>query len=317
MKHDVIIIGGSLAGAACVRELTRLGVDAIALERERFPRRKVCGGFLSPGAAACLAHLGVLDACRKSGAVEVRSARITVDSTEVDFPFERPGFGISRSVLDDIVGRVENVKQGHSVTAVRRNHAGFMVDGVQCRVLIDAAGKLSRFTKRRAVAEFGVQYQGPSPVSPTLDFRFFEEGYGGTVSIEGGQSNSCFLIRKNAVNRYANRADCLVTGPLAYDRLPGAFIAIGDAAGMVDPFCGEGMRHALESGMLAAGIVARAFRRSATYEEMKWEYEAEWERKWSVRRAIGFGIRRMLAKRKVFAAAVCRMPAFVLNRLWD
>ena len=51
VKHvDVVIIGGSLAGAACVRELARRGIDAVAFERDRFPREKVCGGFLSPGA---------------------------------------------------------------------------------------------------------------------------------------------------------------------------------------------------------------------------------------------------------------------------
>ena len=69
MKHvDVAIIGGSLAGAACVRELTRFGIDAVAFERDRFPREKVCGGFLSPGAIDLLDQLGTLEAVRAAGA---------------------------------------------------------------------------------------------------------------------------------------------------------------------------------------------------------------------------------------------------------
>ena len=89
-----------------------------------------------------------------------------------------------------------------------------------------------------------------------LNFQFSENGYGGGVSIEGGQSNFCFLVKKDALKGYLGDRRCLVTGPLAYDRLPGHFIAIGDAGGMVDPFCGEGMRHALETGILAARVVA-------------------------------------------------------------
>src|SRR5713226_2536449 len=96
-RHSVVIIGGSLAGAACVRELERLGIDAVALERDCFPRAKVCGGFLSPGAVDCVERLGLLDEVRKAGAVDVRSARVRVGSVEVEIPFERPGLGISRS----------------------------------------------------------------------------------------------------------------------------------------------------------------------------------------------------------------------------
>jgi len=108
-----------------------------------------------------------------------------------------------------------------------------------------------------------------------------------------------------------------VTGPLAYDRLPGEIIAIGDAAGMVDPFCGEGMRHALETGMLAARVVARGIRRRASYEEMKWEYDAQAERRWGPRRALGAGIRRLIRNPKWFAAAMRVTPARLVNRMWD
>jgi flavin-dependent dehydrogenase len=315
--HDVIIIGGSLAGAACARELERLGIDAIALERDRFPRAKVCGGFVSPGAVKCLERLGSLAQVRKTGAVEVTSARVRVESVNVKIPFRRAGLGISRSALDDVVARGARVKQGCAVCEVRREDGAFHVDGMACSVVIDAAGKLSRFSRRRSVEEFGIQYLQSGTLGGVLDFSFFEDGYGGTVSIEGGRSNSCFLIKKDALAKYLDREDCLVTGPLAYERVPGEFIAIGDAAGMVDPFCGEGMRHALETGILAARVAARGIRRRASYEEMKWEYEAEWTRRWAARRTIGAMIRRLLRHRELFAGALRFTPTWVLNRMWD
>jgi flavin-dependent dehydrogenase len=105
-----------------------------------------------------------------------------------------------------------------------------------------------------------------------------------------------------------------VTGPLAYDKVPGDFIAIGDAAGMVDPFCGEGMRHAMESGMLAARVVATGIRRRASYQEMKWQYESQWERLWLRRRLVGAVMRR---SRRFFGVGLRVVPAWLLNRMWD
>jgi flavin-dependent dehydrogenase len=314
IQRDVVVIGGSLAGSACVRELTRLGMDAVALERGRFPRNKVCGGFLSPGAVRCLRTLDVLDDVRRAGAMSVTSAIVRAGTMEVRIPFERPGMGISRSTLDDILARSAPVTQGHQVRDVRRCGSGFVVDGIFCRVVIDAAGKLSRFTRRRTVEEFGIQYFEEGQRGSVLDFWFFDDAYGGGVSVEDGRSNFCFLVRKEGLSPYRNRPDVLVTGPLGYDRLPGDFIAIGDAAGMVDPFCGEGMRHALETGILAARVAARGIQRSASYEEMKWEYDSQWQRQWAVRREVGGLLRRF---RKWFGPALRVAPNWLVNRLWD
>jgi flavin-dependent dehydrogenase len=319
--HDVVVVGGSLAGAACVRELERLGMDAVAFERDRFPRAKVCGGFVSPGGVACLEQLGVLDKVRKAGATEVNSARIRVDSLEVELPFKCPGLGISRSALDEIVARGASVDQGAAVTNVVRRANGFIVSGsgfeVACRIVIDASGKLGRFTRRWPVGEFGIQFFDAGTRQGFLDFWFFEDGYGGGVSVEGGRSNYCFLINKDRLRRYVSRPGCMVTGPLAYERLPGEFIAIGDAAGMVDPFCGEGMRHALDSGMVAAGIVGRGLRAGWTYEEIRREYEFEWSRRWSRKRVMGAVVRRMLRNRRLLSRALRLNPAQFLNWMWE
>jgi flavin-dependent dehydrogenase len=312
-KHDVIVIGGSLAGAACVRELARLGIDGVALERDRFPRRKVCGGFLSPGAVDCLNRLGVLEEVRRAGAVDVRSAFVRIDRAEIRVPFRRPGLGVTRSVLDDVLARSARVQQEHAVQKVHRTNSGFEVDGVACSVVIDASGKLGRFTRRLPVDEFGVQYLEPQSRGDVLDFWFFKEAYGGAVSVEGGAANFCFLVQKSAAPAYCHGAGRLATGPLAYDKLPGDYIAIGDAAGMLDPFWGEGMHHALESGMLAAQVVANGIRRRAGYDEMKWEYESKWERRWAFKRALGAHVRPM---RSYFGVALRAAP-WLLNRIWD
>src|SRR6185436_4528367 len=55
---------------ADLKELARRGIDAVAFERDAFPREKVCGGFLSPGAVDLLEEMNVLEAVRVAGAVE-------------------------------------------------------------------------------------------------------------------------------------------------------------------------------------------------------------------------------------------------------
>ena len=55
---DVIVIGAGPAGAATAAHLARSGVDVLLVDRERFPRDKVCGDFVGPVA------LGELASCR-------------------------------------------------------------------------------------------------------------------------------------------------------------------------------------------------------------------------------------------------------------
>ena len=251
----------------CARVLSENGIDAVAFERDRFPREKVCGEFLSPGAVAGLDRLGVLDAVRRAGAVRVDGTRLHAGREVIEVSFDRPGLGVSRRSLDPILARTPSVRDGCQVAAVERRDGRFVVKvidrrsgdafDVVSRVVIDAAGKLSRFTRRRKVDQFGVQYHRAGHHGAVLDFWFFAGGYGGAVSIEGERTNYCFLIEKSQIASFPNRSGRHVTGPISFERLPGPYLAIGDACGMMDPFCGEGIRHALESGILAGEIVGR------------------------------------------------------------
>ena len=321
MKHvDVVIIGGSLAGAACVRELWRRGVDAVAFDRDPFPRDRVCGGFLSPGAVDLLDELGTLETIRSAGATPVRSSRIRVHDLAIDVDLPRPGLGVSRRTLDAVMANHPGVQQG-TVRKVQRVGDTFRVVLAECevsaRVVIDGAGKLSRFTPRHAAPQFGVQFYEPGTRGDVLDFWFFKDGYGGRVTVEGGLSNSCFLIYKDALPRYLNKSGCRVTGPVAYSRGKSDFMAIGDAAGMIDPFCGEGMRHALDTGMRAARIVAEGLTRGARYDAMRDRYEEEAGLRWRGKRRLGAFLRAMLTHPRISSLGLRRNPEYWFRKLWD
>ena len=355
MKHiDVVIIGGSLAGAACARELARQGIDAVAFDRDRFPRDKVCGGFLSPGAVDLLDELDVLEAVRAAGAMPVRSSRIRIGGGEIPVELPKPGLGISRRALDAIMADRAGVQQGF-VRDVKRADGGFKVQlesrEISASVIVDAAGKLSRLSKRKAVPQFGVQFYEKGSRGEVLDFWFFEEGYGGAVTVEEGRTNACFLVSTEMLPELLGRPSpsgrrwpegpdegfsgpgnpspaasrhplplgdgVLVTGPLAYDRLSSDFISIGDAAGMVDPFCGEGMRHALDTGICAARTIATGLNHGDSYEVMRARYEQDSHKRWRGKRRLGSVIRHMLKHPRITCLGLGLNPEFWFRKLWD
>src|SRR5688500_9713962 len=66
-KSKIAIVGAGPAGASLAILLARENFEVILIEREKFPRQKLCGEFISP---ECLAHfrqLGVLDEMISAG----------------------------------------------------------------------------------------------------------------------------------------------------------------------------------------------------------------------------------------------------------
>src|SRR5260370_41391518 len=62
---DALIIGGGPAGSTAALLLAKAGWSVGLVEKSRFPRRKVCGEFLSATNLPLLRHLGVADSFRK------------------------------------------------------------------------------------------------------------------------------------------------------------------------------------------------------------------------------------------------------------
>src|SRR5437879_13834697 len=55
---DVAIVGGGPAGSSCAALCALAGLRTLLLEREKFPREKVCGDCLNPSCWSVLEHLG-------------------------------------------------------------------------------------------------------------------------------------------------------------------------------------------------------------------------------------------------------------------
>ncbi|HEX7997334.1 MAG TPA: NAD(P)/FAD-dependent oxidoreductase [Pyrinomonadaceae bacterium] len=140
--------------------------------------------------------------------------------------------------------------------------------------------------KRARLVAFKAHLEGARSAAGSCEIYFYRGGYGGLSRVENGVSNLCFIAAAEdvracngepervmreivATNRRAAEtlADVRVQSEWLAVALDGfgrrrlipapGLMAVGDAASFIDPFTGSGMLMALESGELAAGVIAR------------------------------------------------------------
>jgi geranylgeranyl reductase family protein len=80
---DVIIVGAGPAGAAAACHLGHHGLSVIMLDRQTFPRDKVCGDFLSPTALLELETLGATAAAGFTATNVIDRAALYLDGREM------------------------------------------------------------------------------------------------------------------------------------------------------------------------------------------------------------------------------------------
>ncbi len=153
IEADVIVVGGGPAGAGAAYHLSQLGLDVAVLERNTFPRDKICGDGLTPAAVAELTLMGM----DTSDWYRNRGLRVIGGGNEIYFDWPEqtslPGYGMTRerTVLDEeLIRQAEKagarLYEGHSVTGAIRSATGRIV-GVQA--------KLGRGAKAQAVSAYG------------------------------------------------------------------------------------------------------------------------------------------------------------------
>ncbi len=102
MHYDALVIGAGPGGCMAARSLSQAGFKAALLEREKLPRDKTCGGFISPQAVDLLQEaFGPLPDTCLARPHSVAGARLLCrEGGEYEFPFARPGLSTIRSRLD-------------------------------------------------------------------------------------------------------------------------------------------------------------------------------------------------------------------------
>lgn len=187
---DVIVVGGSVAGAATALFLARRGRRVALVDRGTFPRDKPCGEGLMPNGLEVLAELGLLDAVLSMGARRLEGVRYRLPSGRCAsgrFP-DRHGrasvaLGVRRTVLDDVLHVAARAHENVGVydrvfvTALQRNVCGCWeletaAGTLSARVLVGADGIHSRV---RSLLGWGVRRRLLHRYGVTGHFRFPDE----------------------------------------------------------------------------------------------------------------------------------------------
>jgi flavin-dependent dehydrogenase len=291
-EAEVIIVGGGPAGSSCARELGRLGVECLVLDREAFPREKLCAGWLTP---ATVSDLELDSDDYPHGFLTFDRLRIHIFG--IAFSLKTTQHSIRRYefdawLLDRSGARVET----HAVKSIESDADGFTIDGkYRCRYLVGAGGTrcpvyrnlfrehYPRKDELQVVAQ-ELEFEYPWK-DPRCHLWFFQKGLpgyawyvpkaNGYLNIGVGGMASRLKSRDDHIKQHWARLcrDLQKTGLLS-GRIPdpggysyylhsgadtgrvGNAFVVGDSAGLATTDLGEGIGSAVRSGLMAARAIA-------------------------------------------------------------
>ncbi|HJX98331.1 MAG TPA: NAD(P)/FAD-dependent oxidoreductase [Chthoniobacterales bacterium] len=292
---DVAIAGGGPAGSTCAAFCAAAGLRTLVIEREKFPREKVCGDCINPGCWPVLERLEVAQQIRSSphGALEaVEFIAINGKRIHIDLPLgDRSEIAIKRSLFDQLLlnrARVlgADIREEATLIALEKTtEHNWKIDIVReifiARVVVGADGRNSTVARLRNLLprpereRVSLQAHIPLPrdFGNRVVLQFLPEGYSGQAPVNGRELNLCLVgtpptissLRNWAERHFSLPADqpWRTITPLTRDPVPVAhenLFFIGDAARVVEPFTGEGIYYALRSGELAAEAIVKIIR---------------------------------------------------------
>ena len=218
---DLAIIGGGPAGTAAALEAKRHGLRVAICERDRFPRNKVCGEFISSEALPWLQT--AIPATAARGTV-IRCAEFVSDNGLARaFHLPRPALGLSRRLLDAALWKAAEAvgveaQEGECVRKVRKLVPGHKQANIweiesdggsvrRAKALIIACGRwwtvegLSSPARQTGSAMPGdwvgakAHFAG-IPSRGNVEMYFFRGGYCGLAPVDGDACNLCCLVHR-------------------------------------------------------------------------------------------------------------------------
>jgi len=328
--YDIIILGAGPAGATCTIALQESGLKVALLEKETFPRDKICGDAVSSVVCRVLRQIQPeleIKLQQFEPKVYIEKAKLYSPRFEsLEIAFSLRGHCIKRIDFDNFLfelalkNKNADIFQRVKVNSVKtdNNHAEVILDDgriFRSKLIIGCDGaqsvvakKLANFKIDRrhhsgAVRQYYKNIKGLK--EDTLEVYFLKghlPGYFWIFPLSKGEANVGFgmlseTIAQKKIDLKKSMRTIINQIPEVAERFKQAevqedikgfslplgskknhisgdhFMLCGDAASLIDPFSGEGIETAMESGKFAAEQAVKCFRENDFSAQMLKQYD--------------------------------------------
>jgi menaquinone-9 beta-reductase len=224
---DVAIVGAGPAGSSAAIFLARKGYSVALIDKEQFPREKLCGDFINPANWPSLRALGVVENIFARHHEKVTKFRLTASSGEeaevalsADSDRDGAGLGLSRLDLDEILlekaasegatvfqrSRIKGLTRGLKTWTLEIDR-GRILQQLRAPMLIGADGRNSwlahhlgmtgRTAMRASSVGFQLHLNSSHPSNGKIEIHLFPGGYAGIVGLGDHTLTLGFAIEKS------------------------------------------------------------------------------------------------------------------------
>ncbi|WP_445748181.1 NAD(P)/FAD-dependent oxidoreductase [Polaribacter sp.] len=222
-NFDVVIIGGGLAGLCNAIHLSKFGKKVLLIEKNDYPKHKVCGEYISNEVLPYLAFLDINPF--DFGAIKIDEFQLsTTNNKLISAKLPLGGFGISRFTLDEVLAK-KAIKNGVFILQDTVVHTNFKKDifyietkenqQFTSKIVIGAFGKRSLLDvkmerdfiqKKSPYLGVKIHVKGNFP-SNLVALHNFKGGYCGVSNVENNTINLCYITNFSSFKKYKNIED--------------------------------------------------------------------------------------------------------------
>ena len=237
---DALVIGGGPAGAATALRLAQGGWSVALVEKKTFPRRKVCGEFISATSLPIMKSLGILETYLEQAGPEIKRVAMFAHNAIIisDMPVEKKsahkwGRAFGREHLDSILVN-EAVRAGvvlwqpwtasdivdHQTHVTATLSAKDKSMELSARVLILANGswergvipEITQAHKPTDLLGFKAHFHNASLDDDLMPLLSFPGGYGGMVHTDNGRITLSCCVRRDKLDEIRKNNPKLAAG---------------------------------------------------------------------------------------------------------
>lgn len=215
---DVVIIGGGLAGLTSAIHLSKTNFSVLLIEKNTYPKHKVCGEYISNEVLPYLNYLGFNPF--EFGAKQISKFELTTHNNKtITANLPLGGFGMSRYQMDYQLYKraletgVEVLQD--AVTDVNFESDNFQIEtksskSFHAKIVIGAFGKRSNLdvkfnrkfiTKKSPYLGVKMHVSGNFP-EDKVALHNFKGGYCGVSKVENDHINLCYITDFKAFKKY-------------------------------------------------------------------------------------------------------------------